>query len=249
MEFSQRGNIIYQRILRDPQVLLRLKGLRSYHPDSYRHVVRTGRFAIHLGEQMGLDDARLLGLGYGGALHDIGKLGVSHCILAKPGPLNDEEYGRMREHPRIGFNELGDFSIAQVPLMVVAHHEFQSRSYPRGRQRREMERRLRAVMMPRNYHRYHRSVDPQEVERYSFMTSVPHMTGWDYRRGVERRTRERREMNLEIITDAQIIAAADEYDALSCRRGYKEPFPADKVRRIMREDYKGPIQYIDLLLA
>jgi len=44
---------------------------------------------------------------------------------------------------------------------------------------------------------------------------------------------------------AEIICAADIYDALSQKRSYKEAFPKSKVEEIMRDEFKGNAKYID----
>ena len=68
-------------------------------------------------------------------LHDIGMIGVSTSILAKPGPLNQAELDEMREHPW-----LGERIVATVPPLngvarhvVGCHHEqWDGSGYPRG---------------------------------------------------------------------------------------------------------------------
>ena len=67
-------------------------------------------------------------------LHDIGKMAIPDSILRKPGPLDDAEKKKMREHCEIGYNML-----IRIPFLrdaaeiVLAHQEFYDGSgYPRG---------------------------------------------------------------------------------------------------------------------
>src|SRR5438046_8493123 len=67
-------------------------------------------------------------------LHDIGKMAIPDSILRKPGPLDDAEKKKMREHCEIGYNML-----IRIPFLrdaaeiVLAHQEFFDGSgYPRG---------------------------------------------------------------------------------------------------------------------
>jgi len=58
------------------------------------------------------------------AIHDIGKVGISDAVLHKNGPLNDEEWSEIRQHPEIGAHIL----LAADELDIVAdgvlhHHE------------------------------------------------------------------------------------------------------------------------------
>jgi HD-GYP domain-containing protein (c-di-GMP phosphodiesterase class II) len=67
-------------------------------------------------------------------LHDIGKLGVSNRILDKPGSLTDEEYAKIKQHPRLTYDILsrvGPFRpIAQT---AANHHEkLDGSGYHRG---------------------------------------------------------------------------------------------------------------------
>ena len=72
----------------------------------------------------GLHD-RLTALGVGLLLHDIGKLAIPQEILRKPGPLTDDEWTTMREHPTLGFQILKKASgISPLARAVVrSHHE------------------------------------------------------------------------------------------------------------------------------
>jgi diguanylate cyclase (GGDEF)-like protein len=66
-------------------------------------------------------------------LHDIGKIGIPEAILHKPGPLSEDEWEIMRQHPQIGQQILtpakGQFGL--VSHIVVAHHErWDGQGYP-----------------------------------------------------------------------------------------------------------------------
>nr|MDQ3317257.1 HD domain-containing protein [Actinomycetota bacterium] len=69
-----------------------------------------------------------------GLLHDIGKLGVSNRILDKPGPLNDEEYAKIKQHPRLTYDILSRVGPFQPIAETAAnHHErLDGSGYHRG---------------------------------------------------------------------------------------------------------------------
>lgn len=64
----------------------------------------------------------------------------------------------------------------------------------------------------------------------------------------ERSTTDRREVDQHINTLAQMVAAADLYDALTSKRAYKEPLPKEVVERIIREEYKGDEKWAERVL-
>ena len=67
-------------------------------------------------------------------LHDIGKVGVPDEILHKPGPLDDDEWVLMREHPAIGERILRAIpGMGQVAKIVRHEHErWDGSGYPDG---------------------------------------------------------------------------------------------------------------------
>jgi HD-GYP domain-containing protein (c-di-GMP phosphodiesterase class II) len=78
---------------------------------------------------------RLVELGVGLLLHDIGKLAVPLDILQKPGPLTDEEWTAMRAHPTLGFKMLlkADGISPLSRAVVRSHHErWTGKGYPDG---------------------------------------------------------------------------------------------------------------------
>lgn len=67
-------------------------------------------------------------------LHDIGKVAIPDDVLNKPGPLNDDEWKVMREHPAIGERILRAIP-GMGPIARIVRHEherFDGGGYPDG---------------------------------------------------------------------------------------------------------------------
>jgi HD-GYP domain-containing protein (c-di-GMP phosphodiesterase class II) len=70
-------------------------------------------------------------------LHDIGKIGLRDNILFKTEPLNEQELGFFKQHPRIGANILKSMSHlpSDIISIVLFHHERpDGKGYPKGLQ-------------------------------------------------------------------------------------------------------------------
>lgn len=88
------------------------------------HVDRVSTYCVAIGRRVGVDAEELAALKTGGAVHDIGKIGVPDHILNKPGRLTDEEMAIMRRHPSIGYEILKPLRTFQNVLPIVRwHHE------------------------------------------------------------------------------------------------------------------------------
>lgn len=74
-----------------------------------------------------------------GHLHDIGKIGIPDKVLQKKGPLNDEEWLEIKQHPIIGagiIKPVGFLAASGITEMVLHHHErFEGGGYPDGLER------------------------------------------------------------------------------------------------------------------
>ncbi|MFN8172956.1 MAG: HD-GYP domain-containing protein [Candidatus Nanopelagicales bacterium] len=98
------------------------------------HTARVTALAVDLGRRLGLSDDEIEQLRRGAILHDIGKMALPDRVLSKPGPLDEEEWALMRQHPDLAVQMLTDVSFL-APAMVVpaAHHErWDGTGYPRG---------------------------------------------------------------------------------------------------------------------
>lgn len=69
-----------------------------------------------------------------GKLHDIGKIGIRDEILFKRGPLEGEEYERIKEHSEMSYKIVKPVDYGgQVSSMVLHHHErWNGNGYPYG---------------------------------------------------------------------------------------------------------------------
>jgi len=96
------------------------------------HCRRVAKMAVQLGNQMGLRLDDLIALEHGALLHDIGKLGVPDGVLMKPGPLDEDEWDTMRQHPGIGCEVVGHIDFLQNALPIIRHHHerYDGAGYP-----------------------------------------------------------------------------------------------------------------------
>jgi HD-GYP domain-containing protein (c-di-GMP phosphodiesterase class II) len=110
-------------------------------PYTSEHSRGVARYAVAIGEQLGLDRAGLRDLRRGGLLHDIGKLGVSSRILDKPGPLTLRERAQVQRHPAYGWQIMKRVRAFEAfAWQAVLHHErLDGEGYPWGVDASELE--------------------------------------------------------------------------------------------------------------
>ncbi len=98
------------------------------------HSQKVAAYAALIADSLGLKEEEIGEIRLGALLHDIGKVGIPEEILGKRGPLNPEEWEKMKEHVLYGDRMLEPLqTISQVREMVCHHHEmFDGSGYPHG---------------------------------------------------------------------------------------------------------------------
>jgi putative two-component system response regulator len=108
--------------------------IEARDPYTAGHCERLARYAMGLGQALGVDEAMLKALWLGGFLHDLGKIAVPDRILLKSGPLNPEERNALETHPVIGADLVREMrTLDDVRPIIRHHHErFNGSGYPDG---------------------------------------------------------------------------------------------------------------------
>ena len=99
------------------------------------HTERVAGVAVALARRLGYTGTELDAIEVGALLHDIGKIGIPERILQKPGPLDDEEWKVMREHPIISEYILSEVDLHPIVLQIArsSHERIDGDGYPDGR--------------------------------------------------------------------------------------------------------------------
>jgi len=71
-------------------------------PYSRGHLDRVGQYAVAVAQYLGLSSLEVGYLRDAAKIHDVGKIGVTDDVLAKPSALNEQEWVMMKRHPEIG---------------------------------------------------------------------------------------------------------------------------------------------------
>ena len=126
---------IVSEVLYSDNICADILDLRSYDDYTYHHSVNVALYATLIGKRMNLSALDLELLCQAGICHDLGKSRVPTDIINKPDKLTDEEYEKIKEHPRLSYQILsGCYDIAaKVKQAVLYHHENEEGTgYPEG---------------------------------------------------------------------------------------------------------------------
>ncbi len=116
---------------------------------TYGHSREVNKYALMLGEAIGLSQDKLAHLSRAALLHDVGKIGIGNGVLGKKGKLNEEEWKQMKKHPIVGAEIIGHIpSLLPCRLAILHHHErWNGLGYPSGLKGEEipLEARILAI--------------------------------------------------------------------------------------------------------
>ncbi|HSL20438.1 MAG TPA: HD domain-containing phosphohydrolase [Vicinamibacterales bacterium] len=131
---------------------------------SQTHIRRVQLYAASLARSLDMAENEIQGVKTAALLHDIGKLAVPEHILSKPGPLTQEEFQKIRAHPKVGAEIIGavPFPYPVSPLILSHHERWDGKGYPHGLRGEEVPLGARilsvvdyfdALMAERPYHK------------------------------------------------------------------------------------------------
>jgi diguanylate cyclase (GGDEF)-like protein/putative nucleotidyltransferase with HDIG domain len=118
------------------------------------HSEEATTYAEALGRVCNLTEKQMEIVRMAAKLHDIGKIGVPEKILNKNGPLDEQEWQLMREHPTIGANILKPIEhLADLVPIVRYHHErWNGSGYPLGMKGTEIPLEARLIGVIDSFH-------------------------------------------------------------------------------------------------
>jgi len=115
-------------------VIMLANVIEARDPYTAGHVERVRRLALNLAFALDWANEQIVFLEFGAILHDIGKIIVPSRVLKKTGPLDEEEWKLMRQHPEAGAKMLEgvDHLKAAIPYVLYHHEWWNGSGYPMG---------------------------------------------------------------------------------------------------------------------
>ncbi len=127
----------------------RFTALLEHDKTSAAHSIDVANLMWHFTEKLDLDPLVRLQYTVAALLHDIGKEGVPSSILQKPGPLDDDEFAKIKKHPfkgaamvlsdmqQLPLNEMGqvdnlDWWKPIYDANLCHHIDWNGQGYPAG---------------------------------------------------------------------------------------------------------------------
>lgn len=129
-----RKKLLETKSYRNSIIKVLLSTLHEKSMETQEHSRRMADYCRRIASVLALSDEVINDLVLLAMLHDIGKVGIRHEVLNKPGALTKEERCEIQLHPEIGYRITKNIpELSQVANYILAHHEWWDGSgYPRG---------------------------------------------------------------------------------------------------------------------
>lgn len=124
-------------------------------PYTKGHSTSVSKFSEALARAINLPEEEVERIKLGALLHDVGKIGIPETVLKKEGPLSDEEWVIMKQHPTIGAEKVltPNPSLRDLIPIVKYHHErIDGKGYPEGLKNGDIPLAAKIVAIADTYH-------------------------------------------------------------------------------------------------
>ena len=124
-------------------------------PYTKGHSTSVSRFSEALARAINLPEDEVERIKLGALLHDVGKIGIPETVLKKEGPLSDDEWAIMKQHPTIGAEKvlMPNPSLRDLIPIVKYHHErIDGKGYPEGLANGDIPLAAKIVAIADTYH-------------------------------------------------------------------------------------------------
>lgn len=119
-----------QSYLKTVQSLVSVVEAKDEYTES--HSIRVAKYSAFIASEMNYPKSFIEDIWVAGVLHDIGKIGIDDSILNKDGPLTEDEYNTIKQHPGIAYKIVSKIGLSENILKAIKyHHErFDGKGYP-----------------------------------------------------------------------------------------------------------------------
>lgn len=111
---------------REKMLLATIKGLinalEAKDSYTYGHSSEVATLTLDICSRLNLPEAETFTIHFAAILHDIGKIGIPDNVLNKEGPLTEEEWLLVKNHPSIGARIIADIPHLNEVAEIVLHH-------------------------------------------------------------------------------------------------------------------------------
>jgi diguanylate cyclase (GGDEF)-like protein len=110
------------------------RSIEGAHQHTSEHTERVAAIAVAIARQLGYRGDELNAIEAGALVHDVGKIGIPETVLCKPGPLTDDEWELVREHPVISDRILSEVDLHPFVRQIArsSHERIDGGGYPDG---------------------------------------------------------------------------------------------------------------------
>lgn len=170
-------------LLFSADILGNLTEIQGYDDYTFHHSVNTTIIALVLGMASGYTEQKLIELGMGVLMHDIGKIKVPEEILNKKTPLTAAEFEEIKKHSTYGFEILrknNDLGLLSAHIAFQHHERWDGSGYPRGLKGKEIHEFGRLAAIADVYEAltskrvYRKAIEPNEAYEYVIAQSDKH---------------------------------------------------------------------------
>lgn len=125
---------VIQELMSSNDLTINLYTIKTFSDYLFNHSVNVCLYSIIIGIARGYGEKKLMQLGVGAFLHDLGKLQIPTEILDKPSKLTAEEFKEIQLHPKLGYDILkksGEIDYTSASVIYQHHEKLNGSGYPK----------------------------------------------------------------------------------------------------------------------